>query len=88
MAEYMRFTIPDGRDILVDMDQVTTFWEGKTPERLLLELYGADNMIEVVADFRQFVDDWVDYLDIRPVKKKPRKTTRGSLKLDVAKKPV
>ena len=86
MTDYWRFKIADGRNVLVDMDQVTTIWESKSKGATILEMFGSEHMIDVAIDFHKFINDYVDYVDMREREKKPRKK-RGSPKLSAARKP-
>lgn len=79
MTEMLRFDTVEGYEVAIDLDQVASVWQGKSPGCIVFVLFGSENPIEVVGNFNEFLSNFVTHYDCR---RKPRRirTTRQSVK--------
>ncbi len=68
---YARFGTHAGQDVILDLSQMISCWEGKNPGCTIFHMFGIEEPIEVMVDFNDFVADFVSYHDYRVPKEKP-----------------
>ena len=74
--EWLRLKTAAGHEVVLDLGQILACWEGKTVGHTVLEFFGRDDVIEIVADFDTFVREFFTVYDVRPKEKKPRRKKR------------
>ena len=78
---YARFATQGGQDVILDLSQMISCWEGKNPGCTVFHMFGIDEPIAVLVNFEDFVTDHLSYYDYRQAKEKPDSKPGSSPKL-------